>query len=326
MLYREIPKTGDKVSALGFGCMRLPVIDNDQTKIDEEKSIEMLRYAIDNGVNYIDTAYPYHGTGMAVPGMSEPFVGKLLQDGYREKVKLATKLPSWLVQSREDMDKFLNQQLERLQTDCIDYYLIHSLSVDLWKLVLHNGVIEFLDKAKKDGRIKHAGFSFHDNSIELFKEIVDAYDWALCQIQYNYVDEFYQAGREGMEYAANKGLGVIVMEPLRGGSLASKLPDEAIKVFRAANPEKSPAEWSLRWIWNQPEVSVVLSGMTAFDQVIENVKVAGDTDVNSMTEVELETIKKVKSILDNRTNVDCTDCGYCMPCPSGVNIPQNFKY
>jgi len=326
MLYREIPKTGDKLSALGFGCMRFPVHDSDMTKIDEKKSIEMMRYAIDNGVNYIDTAYPYHGTGMGSAGMSEPFVGRVLKDVYREKVKLATKLPGWLVQNREDMDKILNHQLERLQTESIDYYLIHSLNSGLWTNVKQKSVFDFLDQAIRDGRIKNAGFSFHDNSLELFKEIVDAYDWTFCQIQYNYLDEYYQAGKEGLKYAADKGLGVVIMEPLKGGSLATNLPNDVMNVFHANDPGKSPAEWSLRWLWNQPEVSTVLSGMSAMEHVIENVRIAKDAPVGSMSEADLKIVEKVKSTFKSNVQVGCTACGYCMPCPVGVNIPQNFTY
>lgn len=326
MLYRKIPKTGEKVSALGFGCMRFPVIDNDLSKIDKQKATEMLHFAIDNGVNYIDTAFPYHGTGMTEPGMSEPFVGEALQGAYRKKVTLATKLPSWLVQCREDMDKFLNMQLERLQTNYIDNYLIHSLNKDLWQSVKQHGVTDFLDQAIKDGRIKNAGFSYHDIGSDIFKEIVDAYDWTFCQIQYNYLDEDYQAGKEGLKYAASKGMGVIIMEPLRGGSLATQLPNEAIETFKKENAERKPVDWALRWLLNQPEVSVVLSGMSTLEQVAENLATARDAAIGSLSNGEVETLEKVKTILKNKVKVGCTACGYCMPCPVGVDIPQNFKY
>ena len=213
MLYRKFGKTNESVSTLGFGCMRLPLLGKgDPTNIDEEKSIRLVRYAIDHGVNYIDTAYPYHGKGMAHGGASEPFVGKALQDGYREKVKLATKLPSWLIKTREDMDKYLNEQLQRLQTDHIDFYLVHALDRTNWPKVKEAGVVDFLTQALKDGRIRYAGFSFHDK-LELFKEIVDSYDWSFCHIQYHYLDETFQAGTEGLQYAANtlteKELGLI---------------------------------------------------------------------------------------------------------------------
>jgi hypothetical protein len=244
-------KTGDKLSILGFGAMRLPQLNG---KIDEERSTRQIRNSIDQGVNYIDTAWPYHG------GASEPFLGRALGDGYREKIKLATKLPQWAVRSREDMDFYLNQQLEKLQTDHIDYYLIHSLDGPCWERIKEFGVADFLDKAKQDGRIVNAGFSFHGNR-EDFKGIVDGYDWDFCQIQYNYLDDKRQAGREGLEYAASKGLGVIVMEPLRGGNLAADPPTEVQAIWQEADVKRTPVEWALRWIWNQPEVTVVLSGM-----------------------------------------------------------------
>lgn len=323
VLYRKYGKTNEQVSVLGFGCMRLPVIDGKPTQIDEDLAIKMIRHAIDAGVNYIDTAYPYHGTGMASGGASEPFVAKALQDGYRERVKLATKLPSWLIKSRADMDKYLNEQLERLQTDTIDFYLVHTLGSHTWPILKEAGITEFLDQAMKDGRIKHAGFSFHER-IGLFKEIVDYYNWSFCQIQYNYLDENYQAGKEGLEYAAKKGMGVAIMEPLRGGKLAENLPKAALTLFDQSKIKRTPAEWGLRWIWNHPEVSVVLSGMSTMDQVTENIEVAQAGQANSLTTTELEIVNQVKKLFQDRIKVNCTACAYCMPCPSGVNIPGCF--
>ncbi len=323
MLYRKFGKTNEMVSALGFGCMRLPIIGNDPTNIDEEKAINMVRYAIDAGVNYVDTAYPYHGTGFTHGGASELFVAKALKDGYRQRVKLATKLPSWLIKTRADMDKYLNEQLERLETDTIDFYLVHSLNENVWPVLKENGITEFLEQAIKDGRIKYAGFSFHDQ-IGLFKEIVDYYDWSFCQIQYNYLDEKYQAGKEGLEYAAQKGLGITIMEPLRGGNIVN-LPQDAREMIEQADVKRTPAEWALRWVWNHPEVSVVLSGMTTMDQVTENIKVAQEAEANSLTWKELEIINAVKNLFEQRIKVNCTGCAYCMPCPAGINIPGCFS-
>lgn len=320
LLYRTFGKTNEKVSALGFGCMRLPVIGNDPTHIDEETAIKMVRHAIDAGVNYVDTAYPYHGTGFNKGGASEPFVAKALKDGYRERVKLATKLPSWLVKTRADMDTYLNEQLERLETDVIDFYLVHNINKDVWPVLKEVGFTEFLEAAVRDGRIRYAGFSFHDQ-IGLFKEVVDYYDWSFCQIQYNYLDEEYQAGTEGLEYAAAKGLGIAIMEPLRGGNLV-RLPEQAKAAFDQAEVKKTPAEWALKWVWNRPEVSVVLSGMTTMEQVAENIKLAREAETNSFSAKDMAIIAKVKQWFTERIKVPCTACAYCMPCPAGISIPH----
>ena len=326
MLYRKFGKTNEMVSALGFGCMRLPILPGeDQSKIDYDKAMKLVRFAIDEGVNYIDTAYPYHGTGMGNGGASEPFVAKALKDGYREKVKLATKLPSWLIKTREDMDKYLNEQLQRLETDSIDFYLVHALNVDTWATLKELGISEFLDSAIKDSRIKYAGFSFHDK-LPIFKEIVDYYDWSFCQIQYNYLDENFQAGTEGLKYASKKGLGVTIMEPLRGGKLAANLPKEALDVFDKADSKRTPVDWALSWVWNHPEVSVILSGMNEMNQIVENIKTASEVKVNSLTDEELKIVSKVKTVIEEKVKVSCTACEYCMPCPAGVNIPKNFTF
>ncbi len=326
MLYRNFGKTDEKVSVLGFGSMRLPVVGNDPTKIDEKNAVNMVRYAIDHGVNFIDTAYPYHGPSLYQGGESEPFIARAMKDGYREKVKIATKLPSWLLETREDMDKYLDEQLERLETDCIDFYMVHGINKVYWDNLKELGFEEFLDHAIADGKIKHAGFSFHDR-IELFKEVVDHYDWSFCLIQYNYLDDEYQAGTEGLEYAYKKGLGVAVMEPLRGGQIVSSIPEEVHDIFKKADVKRSPAEWALRWVWNHPEVSVVLSGMNTLEDVKENLKIANEAQPDSLTDEELEIINQAKTAIKAKLQVDCTGCGYCLPCPSGVNIPENFaKY
>jgi predicted aldo/keto reductase-like oxidoreductase len=316
MLYRKMPENGDKLSILGFGCMRLPV--KEDGTIDENRAMKLIRYAIDHGINYIDTAWPYH------MGESEPFVGKTLADGYREKVKLATKLPSWLIESREDMDKFLNSQLERLKADHIDYYLVHGLNGKSWGKLEALGVTDFLNKAKADGRIVNAGFSFH-GTVEDFKRIVDSYPWTFCQIQYNFMDEKHQAGTEGLKYAASKGLGVIIMEPLLGGNLAGTVPDEVKDIWDEAPVKRTPAEWALRWVWNHPEVTVALSGMNEESQVEENLKIAEEAYPNSLNENEMQLISRVEKKYCELMKVGCTGCEYCMPCPSGVDIPECFS-
>lgn len=317
MQYRKFGPTNEMVSVLGFGCMRFPIIDGDSKKIKEDEATEMLRYAIDNGVNYVDTAYPYHGE------MSEPFVGRALEDGYREKVYLATKLPSWLIKSREDMDKYLNEQLDKLKTDYIDFYLVHALNSNYWKNLKENGLFEFLDTIKKDGRVKYIGFSFHDK-VDLFKEIVDYYDWTFCQIQYNFIDEDYQAGKEGLLYAAEKGLGIVIMEPLRGGKLVNNISNDIMDIWNSYEIKRTPVEWALRYIWNYPSVSTVLSGMSNLKQVKENIEFANKAKVNSLTEDELNIIYSARDKYKSKIKVDCTTCKYCMPCPSGVNIPSSF--
>ncbi len=315
MLYRKMNKADPELSILGFGCMRFPVTTAGQ--IDEEQATGMLRYAIDHGVNYVDTAYPYHN------GESEPFVGRVLAGGYRERVSLATKLPSWLVSSRQDMDKYLNEQLSRLRTDHIDFYLVHGLNGPFWENLSGLNVTEFLDDAIADGRIRYAGFSFHDNTA-LFKEIVDSYNWTFTQIQYNFMDEQYQAGTKGLEYAAKKGLGIVVMEPIRGGLLARDLKGIS-EIWQKAETHHDPAEWALRWVWNHPEVTVVLSGMSRTEQVRQNVTLAETGLPHSLTKKELSLFGKVKKELQKRIIIPCTGCRYCVPCPHGVSIPECFE-
>ena len=328
MQYRSFGKLDWKPSALGFGAMRLPLVDGDPGKIDDEKATKLLRYAIDHGVNYVDTAYPYHR------GTSESFVGRALKDGYRERVKIATKLPCWKVEAVEDFDRFLNEQLARLDIPQIDFYLLHSLDASSWPRMRDLGIPQRAERAVADGRIGHLGFSFHD-SFELFKDIVDGYDgWTFCQIQYNFLDEEYQAGTRGLEYAAEKGLGVIAMEPLRGGLLAGRagqrvgrgLPASIEALWDSASERRKPAEWALQWLWNKPEVSLVLSGMSTLTQVKENVVSAGRSAPRSLTDAELALVGKVRDEYRRLTPIPCTECKYCQPCPNGVNIPTVFSF
>ncbi|NYT20017.1 MAG: aldo/keto reductase [Methanosarcinales archaeon] len=318
MLYRKFGRTGENVSVLGFGCMRFPVIDGKDDQIDEEQATRMIEYAIDQGVNYFDTAYPYH------EGKSEPFVGKVLSNGYREKVYLATKLPLWLVEKREDMDRFLDNQLRRLQTDYIDFYLMHGFTRGHWEKMKALGMFDFIESAISAGKIKYIGFSFHDD-LEVFKEIVDGYDWDFCMIQYNFMDENYQAGKEGLLYAADKGIGVAIMEPLRGGSLV-QIPDEAQQIWDSSDVKRTPANWCLQYLWDQPQISIVLSGMSNFEQLQQNIAYAEEGIAGSLSEKEHELIRKVRDVYLEKLEVDCTDCKYCLPCPSGVNIPAAFTY
>ncbi|MEI7940505.1 MAG: aldo/keto reductase [Verrucomicrobiota bacterium] len=322
MLYRQAGKADEVLSILGFGCMRLPILEGKAHVIDEEKAQAMVDYAIRHGVNYFDTAYIYHSEVPFQAGASELFLGRALS-GQREKVHVATKLPSWSIESRADMDRYLDEQLGRLQTNQIGFYLVHGLTGDVWNKLERLGITEFLDAALADGRIGHAGFSFHDEP-PFFKPIVDAYDWSFCQIQYNFMDEDFQAGRAGLEYAAGKGLGVIVMEPLRGGGLAARVPEDVQAVWGKAPVKRTAAEWALRFVWNRPEVSVVLSGMSEMPQMEENIRIANLGLAGSLTGEEIALIQEAKAIYQARTRVSCTSCGYCMPCPNAVNIPGNF--
>ena len=318
MQYRRFGKLDWEVSALGFGAMRLPLVDRETGKVDEPESIRMIRYAIDHGVNYLDTAYPYHG------GQSERVVGRALKDGYRDKIKLATKLPVWRVEEEKDFDRHLNEQLERLQTERIDFYLLHGLNSRSWPKVRDLGVLRWAEGVMAEGRFEHLAFSFHDN-FDAFKQIVDDYDnWALAQVQYNYMDVDYQAGRSGVEYAAGKGLAVVAMEPVRGGRLA-KAPGPVAEVWESAPQKRSPVEWALLWVWNQPEVSVALSGMSTMEQVVENAAIADRAKPGILTAEELALIDQAREAYKGLASVPCTNCGYCMPCSSGVEIPRIFQ-
>jgi len=317
MLYRTMPKNGDTLSALGFGAMRFQLLEDGS--VDETRAITQIRIAVDNGVNYIDTAYPYLG------GQSEIIVGKALKEGYREKVKIATKLPRWLVKKREDMDRLLDEQLKKLDVDHIDYYLVHALDGNSWDAMVELGIADFLDKALADGRIGNAGFSFHGVGDD-FIRIVDGYPWVFCQIQYNFLDTQNQAGTRGLKYAAEKDLGVIIMEPLRGGNISLPVaPPEVQQIWDTAEVKRSPVEWALRWVWNAPEVTVVLSGMNEEAHIEQNLAIAGEAAANSLSQAELELVDQAAAKYGELMAVPCTGCGYCVPCPVGVRIPLCFE-
>lgn len=319
MQYRTCGKLDWESSVLGFGILRLPVIDGDPGKINEPEATRMVRYAIDHGVNYVDTAYTYHD------GHSEAFLGRALQDGYRERVRLATKLPCWLVERSEDFDRYLNEQLERLQTDHVDFYLLHSLKENTWRKMRDLNVFRWAERAIADGRIHHLGFSFHDR-YELFEEIVDAYDgWTLCLILYNYMDEEFQAGTRGLKYAADKGLAVAVMEPIRGGGLAQNVPPSIQALWNTASHKRTQADWALQWVWNHSEVSVALSGMSTMEQVKQNIASANQSSPGTLTEEELALITQVRDKYRELFPIRCSKCEYCLPCPNGVNIPHIFE-
>ena len=314
MLYRKL--AGEAVSQLGFGAMRLPTVDG---AVDVPQAVGMMRHAIDSGVNYLDTAWGYHD------GESEGIVGRALRDGYRERAFVATKSPVWLVRKPEDFDRLLNTQLERLATDRIDFYLLHALGADSWESCKRNGAQEFLERAKAAGKIRHAGFSFHDD-LDAFKRIVDEGDFEFCQIQYNYLDREFQAGEQGLRYAKAHGLDVIVMEPLRGGSLARAVPPAVQAIWDGAAVRRTPAEWALRWVWDDADVSLVLSGMGAMEQVEENIGIASSASAGCLTEAERALVVAAAKAYRAETRIDCTACRYCMPCPSGVDIPRNFDH
>jgi predicted aldo/keto reductase-like oxidoreductase len=319
MKYRKFGKLEWKPSALGFGTMRLPQTDENPAHIDEDLSQRIIRYAIDHGVNYVDTAYPYH------EGQSERVVGRVLKDGYRQKVKLATKSPSWLIKTTEDFDRYLSEQLTRLQTDKIDFYLLHGLNQNEWPKLRELGIIRRAEKAIADGRIGYLGFSFHDNYATI-KQIIDAYDnWTFCQIQYNYMDVNYQAGTRGLKYAAGKGLAVVIMEPLRGGWLTKEPPQKIARMWESVPQKRGLAERALLWVWQHPEVSLALSGMNSMDQVVENITAAERSGPDALSPEELELIGRVRKAYQKLRPIPCTGCRYCMPCPNGVEITRVFE-
>ena len=314
MNYRNNNEKKD-LSLLGFGCMRFPKKGN---SIDMAAVEKQIMYAIDQGVNYFDTAYVYPG--------SEVALGTVLANNHcRDQVKIATKLPHYMVKKSEDFDKYFNEELKRLQTDTIDYYLMHMLpDVNVWNRLVEYGVLEWIDEKKASGQIKNIGFSYHGSTVG-FLEVLYVYEWEFCQIQYNYMDEHSQAGRKGLMAAAAKNIPVIVMEPLRGGSLVKDLPKKAVELFNNEAVKRSPAEWAFRWLWDQKEVSVVLSGMNTMAMVEENIRVASDVVVGALDESDFQVYEEVKQAINEKTKVPCTACSYCMPCPFGVDIPGSFR-
>lgn len=313
MQYRN-DRYGKPISLLGYGCMRFTKKGN---SIDIDKAEREVMAAIRGGVNYLDTAYIYPG--------SEAAVGEILKRNQcREQVSIATKLPQYYIKSRGAIDKYFEEQLRRLQTDYIDYYLMHMLTdVTAWNKLEDLGIVEWIEKRKQEGSIRNLGFSYHGNT-EMFLQILNAYDWDFCQIQYNYMDEHTQAGRAGLLAAAAKGIPVIIMEPLRGGKLVDLLPDKAKKLIADYPKKRTPAEWAFRWLWEQPEVTCVLSGMNSLDMVEENMRIASDVQTGEFTEEDAALIEQIKQEIQETLRVGCTGCGYCMPCPQKVDIPGTF--
>ena len=314
MNYRKFGNTGVSVSALGFGCMRFPT--REDGTIDRARATAMLRDAIDQGLNYVDTAYGYHN------GESESAVGEALLDGYREKVKVVSKIPPRFINNEEEFNKTLDGMLEKLQTDYLDVLLAHDMNREAWKKFQEMDMYSMMEKAKAAGKIKAIAFSFHDD-VELFKEMVDAYPWAMAQIQMNILDVNYQATVEGMKYAASKGLAIVIMEPLRGGGLANA-PEPVQKIYDAFPVKRSAVEWALRFVYNFPEVSCILSGVSTMEQLQDNIRIFEDAQANVMSQEELDMIDQVREAYQSLIKVPCTGCGYCIPCPKGVDIPRIF--
>ncbi len=315
MNYR-FDKYGNKLSVLGFGCMRF---QTKMGKIDFDEAEREIMLAIEGGVNYFDTAYIYPG--------SEALIGEIFEkNNVRDKVNIATKLPHYLIKNRDALDKLFNEELKRLRTDHVDYYFMHMLTdIDAWNRMIDLGILEWLDAKKKSGAIRQVGFSYHGNT-DMFIKLLDAYDWEFCMIQYNYMDEHSQAGRRGLEYAHEKGLPVMIMEPLRGGKLVSRLPEEAKKIFKNHNRQYTPAQWAFKWLWSQKEVTVVLSGMNTMEMVADNIDTASTTDIGDLTKADNEMLQNVVNAINAKMKVGCTGCGYCMPCPKNVDIPGAFAH
>jgi len=319
MQYGKFGTVEKEISLLGLGVMRLPM--DEEGKVDAQHGIDLIRHAVDHGINYIDTGYTYHG------GESERIIGKALKDGYREKVLIADKLPMWMIKTKEDVVKIFNDQFDRLGVDHIDMYLVHNVVPDAWETVKKLDILSFLDEMKAQGRIGHIGFSFH-GEYDLFTEVIDAYPWEYCQIQLNYLDKDEQATLKGLEYARARGIDVIVMEPLKGGRITDKIPQKVQEIWDRAKAEgiapddRTPAEWAFRWVANQPGVSLILSGMGSFAQLDENIAIFSQDDFRTMTEQEYEIIEEVAAYYNSTVKYQCTSCRYCLPCPAEIEIPE----
>ncbi len=313
MRYKEYK--GKKVSTLGMGCMRLP--KGEDGKLDEAESIRIIRHAIDQGVTYVDTAFTYPG--------SEKILGKALQDGYREKVVLADKMPGFLAKEPGDIESMFNKQMERLGTDHFDFYLVHNISRKLWKISEKYNTMDFLKKKKEEGVIDLLGFSYHDD-YEFFEEMLDKYEWDFVQIQLNYVDTTFQAGLKGLELAASKGIPVVIMEPLKGGRLASKLPPQTDHFWEKMSKDLKPVEWAFRWVANRPEVLTILSGMSSYEQLDENLRIFDELEPGCITEEDEKILYEVADTFRNLVEFDCTSCRYCLPCEKKIDIPTVIKY
>ena len=319
MRMREFGRLGFTTSLFGLGCMRFPQQETvEGTQVDVEEAIKMIRYGIDHGVNYVDTAYDYH------QGESEVILGRALQDGYRARTKIATKLPLWRVKTIEDCRRLFQEQLRRLQVDYVDFYLLHALNAERWQLVKDLNILAFLEEMVAAGKIRHLGFSFHDE-LPVFKKIIDAYPWAMCQIQLNILDDQIQAGVEGLQYAGAKGIPVVIMEPLKGGKLAQRIPADVQALWSEAPVKRSPVEWAFCWLYNFPEVTVILSGVSSMAQLQDNLRIFAGAKPQVMTEEELKLVQKVKDLYLSKNKVACTGCEYCLPCAQGVAIPRVFS-
>lgn len=318
MVYNGLGKINEKVSRFGMGCMRLPHKTDEQGRdvIDEAESIRMIRHAVDEGVNYFDTAYAYPG--------SEEVLGRALKDGYREKVMIATKCPMEEINDYSDYHRILDESLRRLDTDHTDVYLFHCMNRRGWEKVKATNGIAFMEEMKRTGKIRAIGFSFHAE-YDLFKEILDAWQWDICLIQLNILDADHQAGVKGLRYAGQKGIPVVIMEPLKGGLLGGKPPEEVTELLGRYHEKRSLVEWSFRWLYNQPEVKVVLSGVSSMDQLRDNIRIFNEAGTDVMSPSDHELIKEIRDIFRSRVRVGCTGCSYCMPCRNGVNIPEIFK-